>query len=71
MEVSAQCVRLGTVLQVVGSSGELARFRAKGGSVRETLEVSGEGFAYLLAGVPLRNGEIWPLAVSNPIFFGE
>lgn len=71
LEVSAQRMPLGTVLQVVGSSGELARFRAKGGSVRETLEVSGEGFAYLLAGVPLRNGEIWPLAVSNPIFFGE
>ena len=71
LEVSAQRMPLGTVLQVVGSSGELARFRAKGGSVRETLEVSGEGFAYILAGVPLRNGEIWPLAVSNPIFFGE
>lgn len=71
LEVSAQRMPLGTVLQVVGSSSELARFRAKGGSVRETLEVSGEGFAYLLAGVPLRNGEIWPLAVSNPIFFGE
>lgn len=71
LEVSAQRMPLGTVLQVVGSSGELARFRAKGGSVRETLEVSGTGFAYLLAGVPLRNGEIWPLAVSNPIFFGE
>lgn len=71
LEVFAQRMPLGTVLQVVGSSGELARFRAKGGSVRETLEVSGEGFAYLLAGVPLRNGEIWPWAVSNPIFFGE
>ena len=71
LEVSAQRMPLGTVLQVVGSSGELARFRAKGGSVRETLEVSDTGFAYLLAGVPLRGGEIWPMAISNPIFFGE
>ena len=71
LSVSAQRMPRGAVLQVVGNSGELARFKARGGSVRENLEISGTGFAYLLAGIPLPGGDIWPLAVSGPIYFGE
>ena len=70
LEVAATGMPMGSVLQIVGTAGELARFPARGGSVRETAEVSQTGFAYLLAGFPLRGGKLWPLAVSNPIYFG-
>ena len=57
------------VLQIVGSGGELARLRPRGGAVRDTVTVSDTAFAYLLAGFPLGDGQLWPLAVSNPIYF--
>ena len=60
---------LGSVLQIVGSTGELGRLRPGDGSLRETVTVSDTKFAYLLAGIPLPGGELWPLAVSNPIYF--
>lgn len=69
LTVSARRMPMGSVLQIVGSGGILARLGPKGGSLRETVEVRDTGFAYLLAGHPIPGGEIWPLAISNPIYF--
>ena len=69
LTVSAEKMPVGSVLQVVGSAGELARLQPRGGSFRDTMTVSNTAFAYLLAGIPLPGGELWPLAVSNPIYF--
>ncbi|MDY4583144.1 MAG: CehA/McbA family metallohydrolase [Candidatus Faecousia sp.] len=69
LTVSARRMPMGAVLQIVGSGGILARLRPKGGSLRETLEVRDTAFAYLLAGYPIPGGDIWPLAISNPIYF--
>ena len=69
MIVSAGNMPPGAVLQIVGSAGELGRLRPRDGAVRQTVTVSDTAFAYLLAGIPLPGGELWPLAVSNPIYF--
>ena len=69
LTVSAWKMPMGSVLQIVGSGGALARLKPKGGSLRETVEVRDTAFAYLLAGYPIPGGEIWPLAISNPIYF--
>lgn len=69
LTVSARRMPMGAVLQIAGSGGILARLRPKGGSLRETVEVRDTAFAYLLAGYPLPGGDIWPLAISNPIYF--
>ena len=69
LTVRADRMPLGSVLQIVGSTGELGRLRPGNGSLRETVTVSDTKFAYLLAGIPLPGGELWPLAVSNPIYF--
>lgn len=69
LTVAARRMPMGAVLQLVGSGGELARLRPKGSSLRQTVEVSDTAFVYLLAGYPLKDGGLWPLAVSNPIYF--
>ena len=69
LTVSARRMPMGAVLEIVGSGGVLARLKPKGGSLRQTVEVRDTAFAYLLAGYPIPGGEIWPLAVSNPIYF--
>lgn len=69
LTVSASAMPLGAVLRVVGSAGVLGSIRAKNGTARDTLTVSNTTFAYLLAGYPLRGGDLWPLAVSSPIYF--
>lgn len=69
LTVCAEKMPLGSVLQIVGDTGELAKRKPRGGSLRDTVTVSNTAFAYLLAGIPLPGGEIWPLAVSNPIYF--
>lgn len=69
LTVSARQMPVGAVLTVVGSGGELARLKPKGGLIRETVEVRDTAFAYLLAGYPIAGGEVWPLAISNPIYF--
>ena len=69
LHVSAANMPPWAVLQIVGSGGELARLRPRGGAVRDTVTVSDTAFAYLLAGFPLGDGQLWPLAVSNPIYF--
>ena len=69
LRVTADNMPAWAVLQIVGSSGELARLRPKGGAVRDAVTVADTAFAYLLAGIPLQGGQLWPLAVSNPIYF--
>ena len=69
LTVSAGNMPMGSVLQIVGSAGELGRLRSRNGTIQDTVTVSDTAFAYLLAGIPLSGGELWPLAVSNPIYF--
>lgn len=69
LTVTARQMPVGAVLRLVGSGGILAQYRAKGGSLEKTLQVGNTAFVYLLAGYPLPGGELWPLAISNPIYF--
>lgn len=70
LTVSGENMPLGSVLRIMGSAGELGRFHPSGGRVQGAVTVSGTNFSYLLAGFPLPGGQLWPLAVSNPIYFG-
>lgn len=69
LTVRADRMPPGAVLQVIGQDGVLAKRRPKQGTVRETVPITGTGFAYLLAALPLPGGGTYPLAVSNPIYF--
>ena len=69
LTVRADRMPPGAVLQVIGQDGILAERKQKQGTVRETVPITGTGFAYLLAALPLPGGGTYPLAVSNPIFF--
>ena len=60
---------VGSVLRVIGQNGVLAERKPDRGAIRETIQISGTGFAYLLAALLLPGGGTYPLAVSNPVYF--
>lgn len=65
----AERMPVGSVLRVIGQDGVLAERKPNRGVIRDTIQVCGTRFAYLLAALLLPGGGTYPLAVSNPIYF--
>ena len=69
LTVQADNMPAGSVLRLIGSRGEAARLKPKGGHILQSVTVSDTAFVYLLAAYSFPGAEDWPLAVSNPIYF--